>query len=717
METKQIKISITTFFRISLYLVGIFASLILFAATTMSQYRGMIKDAQFNLENNARFVANSVSKTLEFYKNQTSVTGHMPAFSEEGTNSEIKQQILKNMTGTYEFNRADILDDNGYSMSSGKFVGDRDFFIQAQNGNVFITVPVEETNRAENIQNIIISVPIWKNQENPQTIGAIYFELASKTIYDSVIFAKANPQARFAIFDRYFTPLMAEGGQLSEAQEIMGAVKKNGQASFIEKKGLKGNSAIFARSTIENTDGWQIVIYTPTASILKGFHKMVQARIYSLLILIIITELTVSIINRKVCKPIIQTCQQLEKAANGNLTSLSLEETFVAEADRIEKSASKLIDKLNISIALEEDFGNSSTLSDLISTSVLKTILSFYKTSQYEGLNLILSESNGAFLMDSSPISGNIAPLRSDLPPIKSIKVESRIIGTIEFQLAENSRVNEIEARQIIASIGEQLSLFAESNYRHSLYHKSQVAKLQRSLGGLARANTKILNVLNPLIARFSETPSEEFLSMSPLKLEKEKIGVISSLRQITGQIDRAVETSVRSELVSSLTEAPYTIEELVSSVKKIELPELPHTKYTINVQASPVLPKALFGDIKYITRLIMWNEEIILKNGETNAVSVNIDASKGTYNCNLQITLKNSITRFSVQYMQRIKAYLNGDFMAFGETENLSNVSWRLISIIRIVKMHNGKIEINQDEQNGVKIEIMLPQVEVSKE
>lgn len=718
METEsRKKISITSIFRIAMYLVGIVASLLLFILTSITQYRGMINDAQQNLANNARFIASNISTTLKFYKDLAIISSDMPAFSAENTSNEIKQKVLQNIAGTYDFNSFDIIDNNGYALNAGKYVGNQEYFRQTQNGNVFISAPAENRRPGEDINGVILCVPIWKKQAAAETAGALYFELSSKIVYGAAAFAKLNPQVHFAVFDRYFTPLIVENSFSASIQELTDAIKRNPRPVFSAKTSQDKSSIIVAHHTIQTTDDWEIVVYLPASEILKGFHKVNESKIFSLLVLIIITELTIFLVNKKVCTPIARASTQLKKAANGNLTSLSAEETFVAEADQIVRSASNLIDKLNISIALEDEFGSNATLSDLVAPSVLKHVLNFYNMPQYKGLNLILCESNGSFLMESSPIDGIIAPLSSDLPPIKSVKVEARIIGTVEFQLAEDSIISESAARQIIISLGEQLSILAESNYRHSLYHKSQVAKLQRSLGSLAKANTQILSQLNPLISVFEETSSEEFLSLSPLKLEKEKIGIVSSLRQITNQVDKAIESSVRSELISSLTEEPYTTEELVNSIEKIELPKIAHTKCSVNVHTSPSLPKTLFGDAKYITRLVMWNEEMLLQSGENNQINISLDAAKGTYNCNLLITIQNKANCFSAQYMQRIKAYQNGDFMAFGETETMSNKSWRLISIIRIVKMQNGTINISQNEQSGAKIEISLPQVEVNRE
>ena len=519
-------------------------------------------------------------------------------------------------------------------------------------------------------------------------------------------------QTHFAVFDKYFSPIIIKSSENIENEKFQNILKQKSNSTFVTKINQTSQKFLIAKCQIENTENWQIVIFSPIKSVLKGFYKTNISKILSLLVLILFTELAIYFLNKKITKPIIQTSKQLQKAANANITSLECKETFIAESDKIVKSASKIIDKLNISLALEEDFGSSSTLSDLISPLVLKNILNFYTKPQYEGLNLILSKSNGSFLMSSKPISQNFTKTQGENSSTTPIKLENRIIGLIEFQIEENSKITEFIAKQIIENIAGQLSIFVEANYHQSLFYKSQIAKLQRSLINFAKINSKILSQLKPLIFKISNMHSEDFFNYSLLRAEKEKTNILNSLHQIAKQVDNSVEHSVKNELLISLTEKPYTLEELVNSIKKIELAQKPKAKCKISIKTSENLPKTLFGDKNYIIRLVMWTEEMLLKSGN-NKIEINIDAIKGTYNFNLKITIQNSLQVFSSQYLEKINAYLNGNFMAFGENENFSNETWRLISIIRIVKMQNGVIKFLQTENNCSKIEIFIPQIE----
>lgn len=303
-----------------------------------------------NLTTSSSIASDYLAQHLQDYLHLVTSIGQSELLTNNAS-SEAKLEYVNAYVDTLGLTSANILDLNGVSLKDGTDFSDREYVKKALKGNSNLS---ELTlSRYTNTYGFSIAAPIIDSADS--ITGVVYFRMDMhylQSVMDSFettensysyIVNKDGVVITHPVNDLVQTYNLTEqtNGLEKIAQKLANGESGNGEYEY------EGTSLKCGFSPIANTDGWGLIIVTPTDSIMKTAHDNANTQIMIALIACIVALIISAVFSNYISHPIIKIQKALLSISEGDLSVKIPTMNRKDEIGILHNAAASLIDTLS----------------------------------------------------------------------------------------------------------------------------------------------------------------------------------------------------------------------------------------------------------------------------------------------------------------------------------------------------------------------------------
>lgn len=315
-------------------LITAFFVLLLGVVSAVLNYTSTFGEVENNMSRLSTITAQRVEWEIHNYVSIAESFGGRSELADPWVPVEQKESLLSAWATQYGFIRANLLDSSGISQFDGQNYSDRDYFQQCMQGNSYVSTPVVSKQTGE--LTIIVAAPLWANGiANTQVVGVVYFVPEETFLNDimSDIQVSANGGAYMidksgnTIADTTMDTIMTqnienEAADNRELQTLANIHEKMRQGvTGVERYSMNGESKLIAYAPVDGTDGWSVGITAPSSDFMASTYTSIVVIIILVVLSLVIGGLIISMIARKIAKPVRTCADRLKSLSEGDLHS------------------------------------------------------------------------------------------------------------------------------------------------------------------------------------------------------------------------------------------------------------------------------------------------------------------------------------------------------------------------------------------------------------
>lgn len=351
------------------FIALIFAVIILLGGLSVYQnYKVTFDTLEQTMINLAHVSSDVISNKLEVYKSVAADLGLNPVLSDLTANKQDKVKIVKQMVEMYDLVDAFTVTalGTGESPVTGEvyLISDRDFFVAAMEGNVFITEPA--LNKKLDKVTLIVAAPIWKNGVYGSSVnGVAVIELDGKVLSDIAASVKIGEGGYgFILNHDGLTIGHPDYDKVLSGENIISSYTTDGSNESMattEQKLLNGEinfgnytinnkNNLIAYSSVAGSNNWGFFVSAPESEYLRTTNISIIITLVFSVLSLIAAYFVVKSISNTIANPVIECAERLKMLSEGDL------HTEVAATDRNDevglliRSLSTTIKGLNVII-------------------------------------------------------------------------------------------------------------------------------------------------------------------------------------------------------------------------------------------------------------------------------------------------------------------------------------------------------------------------------
>lgn len=463
-----------------------------------------------NLTTSASIASDYLGQHLKDYLYLVTSIGQSEILT-SNTSAEDKLEYVNAYANTFGLTSANILDLNGVSLQDGTDFGDREYVQQALNGNSNLS---ELTlSRYTNTYGFSIAAPIIDSANN--ITGVVYFRMDMHYLQNlmnsfdttadsySYIVNKNGIVITHPVNDLVQTYNLTEqtNGLEKIAAKLANGEPGNGDYEY------EGTSLKCGFSPIANTDGWALIIVTPTDSIMESAVDNANILMTIAFIACAFALIISAVFSNYISRPIINIQKSLLSISNGDLSVTIPTINRKDEIGVLQNAAASLID----------------TLSKIIGQTnyVLESMALYDMTAD-----------------DMTPHPGDFNTLSSSVNRIKGI------LNNLIIQVKE--------AVANVDSGAQQLTMAAEALSKGTLTQANSIQILEEHLVDIVAGtnhnsqNEEIVNEKLTILDQQIRNGNEQMLTLLTVVREIENMS--TDIEKIVGTIDSiAFQTNILS--------------------------------------------------------------------------------------------------------------------------------------------------------------------------
>lgn len=158
-------------------------------------YRSTIATVDQMMSETAVLAAERIEQELTAYRNVAMDTGCISQLSDEAVPVEEKRAIIDERVRMHGFQRGNIIGSDGYSIFDGKDYSDREYVMQAMQGNVYVSEPLVSKITGE--KSIMVAAPLYADgNQGSQVVGVVYFVPPETFLNDIVSSIRISENSR-----------------------------------------------------------------------------------------------------------------------------------------------------------------------------------------------------------------------------------------------------------------------------------------------------------------------------------------------------------------------------------------------------------------------------------------------------------------------------------------------------------------------------------------
>ncbi len=308
----------------------------------------------------AALAAERVEQELMAYKNVAADTGCIPQLSSETIRVEDKRSIIDERVTMHNFQRGNIIGEDGISIFDGKDYSDREYVQQAMQGNVYVSEPLISKVTGE--LSIMVAAPLYQDGiHGSKVVGVVYFVPHETFLNDIVSSIQISKNSRAYMINKSGDTIAditldtitvqnigkeAEGdSSLKELAAIHEAMCQ-GKTGFGSYHGFEG-SMFSAYAPVAGTDGWSIAVTAPQSDYLSTTYTGIAINIAVIIASILVSIVVALKLASNISNPMKACAERMKRLVEGDLESPVPIVRNRDETGMLAQSTAELVDGLS----------------------------------------------------------------------------------------------------------------------------------------------------------------------------------------------------------------------------------------------------------------------------------------------------------------------------------------------------------------------------------
>lgn len=350
-----------------IFLISFFVTIscvLLGTITSYLNYKSSVEVLSSTVVEICEQASDSVATKIRNLQDKVIEAGCDERLANPNVSIEEKKQLIEHYVEINGFEEGKIVDINGDSLFNDKNYGDRDYFKFAMEGNAYISEPVNSKSEP-GVLKLVISAPLWENGvKGGKVAGVIVLNPKGDFLNDIVKNIHVSENSYSYILNNKGTVIADKNKEnvltLNTIEKSKND-KKFESRSRVDQKVISGekgyeelifnrDSWILAYSPLENTDGWGFGVMTSKDDFLGGLEYSILVTLTSIVIFSVLVYVVANRYSEKLTKPLVDCSYRLEKLANGDLSSETLEVKDKNEIGLVANATNKIVTDLKYMI-------------------------------------------------------------------------------------------------------------------------------------------------------------------------------------------------------------------------------------------------------------------------------------------------------------------------------------------------------------------------------
>ena len=330
------------------------------SASITLNYRSTIATVDQMMCQTAVLASERIEQELSAYRNVAMDTGCVPQLSASSVSVEEKRTIIQERVEMHNFQRGNIIGLNGHSIFDGQDYSDREYVIQAMQGNVYVSEPLVSKITGE--LSIIVAAPIYAGGIHGGRItGVVYFVPPETFLNDIVSSIQVSPNSRAYMInksgdtiaditlDTITTQNIEREAQSDSSLKGLAALHadmrqgSNGFGSYHSAEGRQ----FMAYAPVEGTDGWSVAVTAPGMDYLADTYFGIFLNVAVIVISILASIVVALKLSSNISIPMRACAQRMKQLVEGDLQSPVPQARGRDETADLTRSTAELVEGLN----------------------------------------------------------------------------------------------------------------------------------------------------------------------------------------------------------------------------------------------------------------------------------------------------------------------------------------------------------------------------------
>ena len=330
------------------------------AVSISLNYTSTISTVDQMMRESATLAAERVEQELMAYKNVAADTGCISQLSSPTIGVEEKRSIIDERVSMHNFQRGNIISEDGTSIFDGKDYSDREYVQQAMQGNVYVSEPLVSKVTGE--LSIMVAAPLYYGGIQGTTVGGVVYFVPHETFLNDIVSSirvSENSRAYMinksgdTIADTTLETVMSQNieneaqsdSSLKELAAIHEAMRQ-GENGFGSYKGAEGNMFV-AYAPVAGTDGWSIAITAPQSDYLATTYTGIAINIAAIIASILVSIIVALKLANNISIPMKACADRMKLLVEGDLESPVPTVANRDETGMLAKSTAELVGGLS----------------------------------------------------------------------------------------------------------------------------------------------------------------------------------------------------------------------------------------------------------------------------------------------------------------------------------------------------------------------------------
>ena len=424
--------SIRTKITLCLMVTVLATQLVVGAFSITLNFNSTIATVEQMMGETAVLASERIEQELTAYKNVAMDTGCVPQLLDETVSLEEKQAIINERVSMHGFQRGNIVGPDGISIFDGNDYSDREYVIQAMQGNVYVSEPLISKITGE--LSIMVAAPIYEDGIQGSAIaGVVYFVPQETFLNDIVSSIRVSEHNRAYMINRTGDTIAdttldtitvqnienaaQNDSSLKELAAIHAAMRE-GKSGFGEyKNDKKGMFAAYA--PVNGTDGWSVAVVAPQSDYLSSAYFNIAINLAMMVLAILLSIIVALKLANSISRPMNACAERMRLLVEGDLETPVPKAVSRDETGMLTQSTAELVEGLS---AIIHDIG--------------------YLLGEMANRNLdIHSRRRDAYVGDFQNILGSMRNLKIELSEIlDQINISAEQVSSASGQVSSSSQ-------------------------------------------------------------------------------------------------------------------------------------------------------------------------------------------------------------------------------------------------------------------------------------
>ncbi len=310
-------------------LIGLVSSGI---SSIIPNYNSTMTTVEHMMSQTAVLAAGRVEQELMAYKNAVMDAGCIPQLTDPIVSTEEKQAIINERANMHNFQRGNIIGLDGISIFDGKDYSDREYVMQAMQGNIYVSEPLISKITGE--LSIMVAAPLYTDGIYGSSIAGVVYFVPHETFLNDIVSAiqigensrayminKSGDTIADITLDTITVQNIEAEAQSDPSLGELAAIHANMRQGAVGFGSYEnGEDKMFAAyAPVNDTDGWSLAVTAPQLNYLTATRDAMVINIAVIIISIIISIIVALILAGSISKPMKACAKRMKLLVEGDL--------------------------------------------------------------------------------------------------------------------------------------------------------------------------------------------------------------------------------------------------------------------------------------------------------------------------------------------------------------------------------------------------------------